>query len=1284
MFWFIADIHQVEIDEWKKVDEKFVETNAVDMMLLHLKQHSHLTVTGKPGIGKSAAIHHVALLLNKNNGYDVIPCENPSDVFSHYRMNTYQIFVMDDVCGRYIANQNDIEEWLKQKQRIIKILNKGKSKLVTSCRLQVFRECQFQRIDLFSKSFCDLSSENFTPSDNEKVQIASKYLDESTIECFKSNLDQFEFSPLLCSLFQQNSERTIINFFQKPFDIYEEELNNLYEQDKKTKFCALFLCVLYNGKLDKLLLQKEDRRKFEHVLEACCINIGTPVQCIMEQLHSLTSTYLRSIDNLYIVNHDALFDFLCFYYGKQLQNTIIMFADSKIIRERTQFRSLSRDSNELTIMIEAENETCYFERIIEDLKNGRIVDVFYNNQMKFDKYRSKLIRHFKQHDQTHLKILLNPTDIEDTFSRIPICVACYIGYLDIVEYFIEITDKIDGYEYPPLLIACEGGHEDIVKLLISKGASVNKANDIMGWTPLIAACAGGHKRIVEILMGAGAAVNKADQQGSTPLMWACDEGHKEAACTLLKYTSIIDKASTTNTPVNIDQRDEPGNTALLRACLGKDASIVKFLIDRGANVNTANHNSGSTTPLKQACTTGNKKIVQMLLSSGASLEEGGYNSPLTIASTHGHTDVVHLLIDNGAPLNDSGPLLAAYENEDIDMVRFLLKKGSKTNSDVCGKDALMTACSLGNENLVSLLISYGARINGNGHSAPILWTCQGEHKNILHTLVKHGADINKADHENITALMVSCYHGHYDIVEFLLERKSDVNSKDKKGRTPLLWACKGNHFKIVLSLIEKGAETNMTDRDGWSPLMEACKNASKMIIELLMEKGADTNHVLLKDTNAYGRFENFYCSCLTDIRRLMVVSGSKLKGRTPLILAVECNYPEIVTLVIDKGGDVNKSDIIGWTPLMQACQDKNEKLCDVLLQRGAYIDSFDANGQNALLVACAVDDKSLISLLLQKGASVNIKHKITSTPFIWACKNGRTEVVQQMLNYGADVDMTDHNGFSPLMFACAKGNTTICEILIENQCQVNTCNNVGDSPLTLAFLGEYESLIKCLVANGFDINMTNTTGDSPLMHACLMRNKNVVDILLSKGADVNHRNNKGESVLVKALKGGCKAIVDVLLTLLTDITETDMETTLIWACRRRDETTVRLLVGKGVNVNISGLIGVTPLRLACDTNGISIIKILIENGASVNTCDNFGWTPLMRACLNGNEQTSKILVEHGADINATNCNGQTPLFLSCRENHSKTINFLLDIGVDINQPDNKGNTPLMLAMTKRS
>jgi ankyrin repeat protein len=144
---------------------------------------------------------------------------------------------------------------------------------------------------------------------------------------------------------------------------------------------------------------------------------------------------------------------------------------------------------------------------------------------------------------------------------------------------------------------------------------------------------------------------------------------------------------------------------------------------------------------------------------------------------------------------------------------------------------------------------------------------------------------------------------------------------------------------MFTSLIEKGAETNMTDRDGWSPLMEACKNASKMIIELLMEKGADTNHVLLKDTNAYGRFENFYCSCLTDIRRLMVVSGSKLKGRTPLILAVECNYPEIVTLVIDKGGDVNKSDIIGWTPLMQACQDKNEKLCDVLLQRGAYIDS---------------------------------------------------------------------------------------------------------------------------------------------------------------------------------------------------------------------------------------------------------------------------------------------------------------------------------------------------------
>jgi hypothetical protein len=94
-------------------------------------------------------------------------------------------------------------------------------------------------------------------------------------------------------------------------------------------------------------------------------------------------------------------------------------------------------------MIEAENETCYFERIIEDLKNGRIVDVFYNNQMKFDKYRSKLIRHFKQHDQTHLKILLNPTDIEDTFGTFANNFRICKHYNRILQFFTVVkTQKV--------------------------------------------------------------------------------------------------------------------------------------------------------------------------------------------------------------------------------------------------------------------------------------------------------------------------------------------------------------------------------------------------------------------------------------------------------------------------------------------------------------------------------------------------------------------------------------------------------------------------------------------------------------------------------------------------------------------------------------------------------------------------------------------------------------------------------------------------------------------------
>lgn len=163
-FILFAAIHQLELDKldkWKQQDEKFVEIEAVKYIDTNIQEHHTMTVIGIPGIGKSATVHHVALSLWKRQGYEIVPCTGPTDIKTHFKRTRYQVFVVDDVCGRYTVNQNDIEEWIKYEDTIKRMAENEKTIILATCRLQIFNENQFQRISLFSQNICDLSSAKY-------------------------------------------------------------------------------------------------------------------------------------------------------------------------------------------------------------------------------------------------------------------------------------------------------------------------------------------------------------------------------------------------------------------------------------------------------------------------------------------------------------------------------------------------------------------------------------------------------------------------------------------------------------------------------------------------------------------------------------------------------------------------------------------------------------------------------------------------------------------------------------------------------------------------------------------------------------------------------------------------------------------------------------------------------------------------------------------------------------------------------------------------------------------
>jgi uncharacterized protein len=86
-----------------------------------------------------------------------------------------------------------------------------------------------------------------------------------------------------------------------------------------------------------------------------------------------------------------------------------------------------------------------------------------------------------------------------------------------------------------LMLASLNGDVDFVKLLITKGAEVNKK----GWTPLHYAAANGNDDVVKLLVGYSADVNALSPNGTTPLMMAARGDHLTTIQFLLDHGATL-------------------------------------------------------------------------------------------------------------------------------------------------------------------------------------------------------------------------------------------------------------------------------------------------------------------------------------------------------------------------------------------------------------------------------------------------------------------------------------------------------------------------------------------------------------------------------------------------------------------------------------------------------------------------------------------------------------------------------------------------------------------------
>ena len=127
------------------------------------------------------------------------------------------------------------------------------------------------------------------------------------------------------------------------------------------------------------------------------------------------------------------------------------------------------------------------------------------------------------------------------------------GAAELMEEFVRLggVPGVDGKERLAELslhFACESGHVDAVRLLLDKGANVNRANQ-NGATPLYIACWFGHVDVARLLLERDAEVDRARGDGTTPLYIACMKDHIDVARLLLEKCAEVDRAAGGYTPL---------------------------------------------------------------------------------------------------------------------------------------------------------------------------------------------------------------------------------------------------------------------------------------------------------------------------------------------------------------------------------------------------------------------------------------------------------------------------------------------------------------------------------------------------------------------------------------------------------------------------------------------------------------------------------------------------------------------------------------------------------------
>jgi ankyrin repeat protein len=769
-----------------------------------------------------------------------------------------------------------------------------------------------------------------------------------------------------------------------------------------------------------------------------------------------------------------------------------------------------------------------------------------------------------------------------------------------------------------------------------------------------------------------------------------------------------------------------------------DTNTASQLLESNTNLVFSRYNIGKQA-LLEAAKAGNVSLVKRMIELGADINANGDTlgsvgagmNALDVAAQYGHLEICELLLKAGVHPNlptpfEQTPLHFAFNNP-----------FAQTNLN----------------QIVSLLLDYGAN--------PFLEA--GYYKN---TAVEF--DITRADGRLVARMLgQDSQHplGKKAVVKNLLPNfrgqpvKTSAEILAEHGASWLAAAAQRGELEAVQALLKAGVSAK-TNAEGDLPLLQAfalssaeAAKARPSAIEQLQQ-----TRTRFKDfgTNGNSQF-------LASIRSQEAEQAAKVESLEPerwrqilaLLIKNGADYDAFAATAL---GDVNQAqrllaagknmvqsrDRDGETPLHWAVQNDQLPMTTFWLQAGASPAATNFAGQTALHIAARKNLVEHMKLLLAAHAPTNVRDTNGWTPLDAAEHSQNTEAIRLLLSDKSVTPPSDRALATSLHEAATSGNIGALVALTENTNNLEARNELGLTPLQVAVLNGHFAEAALLVDRGANVNVRDPDGNT-LLHQILLQERNfyvrdrpptnwldhmgddprkniyakyltvgqneqgpnpvlqAASFLLACGVDARATNNAGQTAVQLVTDGKTSRYIfffeddqTTLLKLLGsgggNVNEVDADgnTALHRAVKGYNDSLgdkAPALIASGADVNATNFQGRTPLHVAVEqiVQWPSATLTLIQAKANVNAQDNDGLTPLhvlaIAAESSSKQDATRALLDAGANPNLRDKHGRTPvhLFLSADwpwSGAAECVDILVKAGANLSAKDDQGKTPL--------